>query len=226
MEITPSPHRPATTPWGRLLLLVAVIAPVSVLVLLPSGLGLQRYVVGGSSMAGDRPDSIGRGSLVLERLVPVDDLRPGDVITFRPPAGTGGSGTVTHRIVSVHVDGIRTQGDAEPDPDPWLLRPTGPVVPRVVWTVPVVGYAYLALDDWRFWAAVAVLVVGGLVVAAGTGGRRGRPRGSRGSRRSPLSRRSRPSPERRTAGSAGPLDVGRVTATAGAGPLDGAIGVD
>ena len=30
MEITPAPYRPATTPWGRLLLLVVVIAPVSV----------------------------------------------------------------------------------------------------------------------------------------------------------------------------------------------------
>jgi signal peptidase len=213
MEITPTPYRPATTPWGRLLLLVVVIAPVSVLVLLPSGLGLQRYVASGGSMAGDRPDSIARGSLVLERLVPVDELRPGDVITFRRPAPSGGAATVTHRIVSVGVGGIRTRGDAESATDPWLLRP-GPLVPRVVWTVPVVGYAYLALGDWRFWAAVAVLVVGGVVVAAGTGGRRGR---------TPPSRRA---PERRTTASTGSLDVGRVTAGAGAGALDGAIGVD
>src|SRR4051812_4778278 len=99
MEIITSPSRPVTTPWGRLLLLVVVIAPVSVLVLLPIGLGLQRYVVSGSSMAGDRSDGIGRGSLVLERLVPVDQLRPGDVITFRAPPGSGVRGTVTHRIV-------------------------------------------------------------------------------------------------------------------------------
>jgi signal peptidase len=213
MEITPTPYRPATTPWGRLLLLVVVIAPVSVLVLLPSGLGLQRYVASGGSMAGDRPDSIARGSLVLERLVPVDELRPGDVITFRRPTRSGGTATVTHRILSVGVDGIRTRGDAEPVPDPWLLRP-GTVVPRVVWTVPAVGYAYLALDDWRFWVAVAVLVVGGIVVAAGTGGRRGRTPRSRGA------------PAGRDAPSSRSLDVGRVTAGAAASRLDGAIGVD
>lgn len=164
MEITPSPHRPATTPWGRLLLLVVVVAPVSILVLLPSGLGLQRYVVTGSSMAGDRPDSIARGSLVLERLVPLDELRVGDVITFRAPAGSGVTGTLTQRIVSAGSDGFRTQGDADPAPAPWTLRPRAVVVPRVVLTVPAVGYAYLALGDWRFWAGAVALV--GLGVAA------------------------------------------------------------
>lgn len=151
MEITTSPHRPASTPWGRLLALVVILGPVSVLVLLPIGLGLQRYVMTGDSMAGDGPGAIGRGTVVFERAVPVSDLRPGDVITYRPPPSAEVEGMVTHRIVEIGPEGIRTQGDANPEPDPWLLDPDGPVVPRVVFTLPYVGYAYLALADPLLW---------------------------------------------------------------------------
>jgi signal peptidase len=173
MEITTSPHRPAPTPWGRLLALVVILGPVTVLVLLPIGLGLQRYVMTGDSMAGDRPDSIGRGSVVLERVVPVDDLRLGDVITYRPPASAGVDGMVTHRIVAIDTNGITTQGDANVEPDPWRLSPEVDTVPRVVFTVPWVGYAYLVLADPILWVllAAAILTLGLLVV---TGVRRSR----------------------------------------------------
>ena len=158
MEITTSPHRPAPTPWGRLLALVVILGPVTILVLLPIGLGLQRYVMTGDSMAGDRPDSIGRGAVVFERVVPVDDLRPGDVITYQPPSSAGVDGMVTHRVVSVGPGGIATQGDAEPAPDSWRLPPETTAVPRVVFSVPWVGYAYLVLADPFLW----LLLIGGV----------------------------------------------------------------
>lgn len=143
MEITTSPHRPASTPWGRLVALVVVLGPVSVLVLLPIGLGLDRYVMAGSSMDSGDEGGIAQGSVVFERQVPVSDLRAGDVITFRPPAGAGVDGLVTHRIVRVTPDGILTRGDNETARDPWVLRPQQPTLPRVVYTLPWVGYVYL-----------------------------------------------------------------------------------
>ena len=173
MEIRTSPHRPASTPWGRLLALVVILCPVSALVLLPIGLGLQRYVVTGDSMAGDRPDSLSRGTVVLERRVPVDELRPGDVITYRPPASAHADAMVTHRIVAIDADGIVTQGDANAAPDPWRLRVGNATVPRVTYALPFVGYAYLVLASPALW----VLVVVGAVLLAlltGAGQRRGR----------------------------------------------------
>lgn len=174
MEITASPHRPVSTPWGRLVALVVVLAPVTMLVLLPIGLGLQRYVMTGDSMAGGGPDSIGRGTVVFERAVPVSDLRPGDVITYRPPPSSGIDGMVTHRVVDISPSGIRTQGDARAEPDPWLLVPESPVVPRVVLTLPYVGYAYLVLANPDVW----LLVAGGLglvVLTVTSAARRPRP---------------------------------------------------
>src|SRR6478735_9972746 len=89
MEIETAPSPPAPTPWGRLLLFVVLFGPVTLLVLLPIGLGLERYVMTGSSMAG----GIDRGSIAFERVVPVSDLRVGDVITFaEPDPGAGESG--------------------------------------------------------------------------------------------------------------------------------------
>ena len=177
MEITTSPHRPASTPWGRLVALAVILGPVSVLVLLPIGLGLQRYVMTGDSMDGDRAGGIPRGAVVFERLVPVDDLRPGDVITYRPPSAADVDTRVTHRIVSVGPDGIVTQGDAEPRPDPWRLQPDGKVVPRVVLAVPYVGYAYLLVADPLLW----LLTIGSAVVllVASTASRRRERRGRR-----------------------------------------------
>lgn len=167
MEITTSPHRPASTPWGRLLVLVVIVAPVSVLVLLPAGLGLQRYVMTGDSMDSGAAGGIPQGAVVFERAVPVGDLRRGDVITFRPPASSGVDGLVTHRIVSIGPRGILTRGDAEPARDPWVLEPRQATLPRVVYTLPWVGYLYLVIfhpvTRVVLAAAVALLV---LLVAA------------------------------------------------------------
>lgn len=155
MEIATAPRRPASTPWGRLLVLVAVLGPVAVLVLLPIGLGLQRYVMTGDSMAG----SMGRGSIVFERAVPVSDLRPGDVITYRSPVAADGDGMVTHRVVSVGAAGIVTQADTERAPDPWLVQPEGSTVNRVVFTVPWIGWAYLVLLHPAGWVLTALSAV-------------------------------------------------------------------
>jgi signal peptidase len=169
MEITTSPHRPATTPRGRLLALVVILGPVTALVLLPIGLGLQRYVMTSDSMDGGRTDSIPRGSVVFERLVPVDDLRVGDVITYQPPASAHVDGMVTHRVVALEPGGLVTQGDARPAPDPWRLQNDDTVVPRVVFSMPWVGYAYLVLADPFLWllllgsvGALGLLVTSGL----------------------------------------------------------------
>lgn len=160
MEITTSPHRPASTPWGRLVALVVILGPVSILVLLPIGLGLDRYVMSGDSMDSGAEGGISRGSVVFERDVPVSDLRRGDVITYRPPASSGVEGLVTHRIVRIGPQGIVTRGDAEPARDPWVLDPPGATLPRVVYTLPWVGYLYLAV----FHPITRVLLAGAVAV--------------------------------------------------------------
>jgi signal peptidase I len=174
MEIITSPYQPAPSIWGRLLVGVAVVAPVTLLVLLPIGFGLQRYVVTGDSMA----PAMGRGSILLERRVPVSSLGVGDVITYRPPASAGVEGVITHRIVAIDGDVLRTKGDALPQADPWVFTlDQRPSQPRVLATLPYIGYFYLVLVHPALWAGVAVISLLLLVGPLSRGERRRRADG-------------------------------------------------
>lgn len=111
--------------------------------LLPSLMGLQRYVIMGGSMEG----TYDLGSVVFEEVVPTSELEVGDVITYVPPAESGITTLVTHRIVEIDGDEYRTQGDANPAVDPWTFQLTAATQPRVVAHVPYVGFAFMALAD-------------------------------------------------------------------------------
>lgn len=130
---------------GRILLNVAsaLVMLLAVGFIVPAALGFQRYVITGSSMGG----SLGVGAIAFEEVVPVNDLRVGDVITYQPPADSGIDHLVTHRIVNIRGDVYRTQGDANPDVDPWTFQLTSTSQSRVTFAVPYVGYVFIALQD-------------------------------------------------------------------------------
>jgi signal peptidase len=111
--------------------------------ILPTAFGLERYVITGSSMDG----SIDVGSVVFSEVVPVSDLRVGDVITYMPPPDSGVDNLVTHRIVKIKGNVFRTKGDAVPQRDPWTFELTSASQARVKYTVPYVGHLLIALQD-------------------------------------------------------------------------------
>jgi signal peptidase len=128
---------------GVALLAIAALAAVA---LVPSLVGLQRYVIVSGSMAG----SYDRGSLVLDEVVPVSDLRVGDVITYRPPRDTGIDHLVTHRIAAISSNGaaqrvFRTKGDANESADPWTFTLPDARQARVRAGIPYAGYALASL---------------------------------------------------------------------------------
>ena len=140
---------------STLLLAVGVLLGAGLVV--PALLGYERYVIVSGSMSG----SYDRGSLVLDEVVPVAELRTGDVITYRPPPGAGPVGLVTHRIASIGRDErgarvFRTRGDANPTVDPWTFTLPRDRQARVVAGVPWVGYGLAALSE----RGVRLLVVG------------------------------------------------------------------
>jgi signal peptidase len=115
----------------------------AVLVLVPALLGWQRYAIVSGSMTG----TYDKGSLVLDEVVPVRELRVGDVITYMPPAGDH---LITHRISWMGRDAtgarvFRTKGDANPIADGWTFRLDRPEQARVRIGVPYAGYALMAL---------------------------------------------------------------------------------
>ncbi|QIX28904.1 signal peptidase I [Nocardioides sp. JQ2195] len=129
------------------LLLVATLLGAAAYTL-PSLLGYQRYVITGGSMSG----TFERGSVVFSKVVPAEDLRVGDVITYLPPPSSGVDTLVTHRIIRIGHDELgrrvlRTRGDANPDPDPWRFTLTDIDQAVVAFSVPHVGHVFIALAD-------------------------------------------------------------------------------
>jgi signal peptidase I len=129
--------------WASGAALLAGVA-MALLVLLPAVLGWERYVIVSGSMTG----SYDRGSLVLAEVVPVTDLKVGDVITYRPPAGDH---LITHRIAWIGRDAggarvFRTKGDANPVADPWTFRLDRPTQARARVGVPLAGHVLSALS--------------------------------------------------------------------------------
>ena len=91
---------------------------------------------------------------MFERQVPVEDLNVGDVITYLPPAESGISELVTHRVISItpnpDVSGglvFKTKGDANASADPWTFTLADTVQPRVLGWIPVVGWIFKT--GWR-----------------------------------------------------------------------------
>lgn len=143
MEISTKPRRPA-----RFLRLLVNLFSLCTLLLaagfiVPSAFGLQRYVITGTSMTG----TYDLGSVVFEEVVPVNGLRVADVITYMPPPEAGIDHLVTHRIVKIKNGAYRTKGDAVGQVDPWTFRLDTVNQPRVKYSVPYVGYVFIALQD-------------------------------------------------------------------------------
>ena len=148
---------------GRSATAVCVAGLIFVLlaILLPGLLGLQRFVITGGSMTG----TIAKGSVIYSRVVPRDDLKVGDIITFTPP---GFSEAVTHRIIAIDTqpDGTRTfstKGDFNEVADPWdPMKLNEPRQARYVFHIPVLGYVLAALATRA--ARLALIGIPALVI--------------------------------------------------------------
>ena len=143
MEIEIEQRRPRRIASALTTVLTVVVTLAGVAFILPAVFGMQRYVITGTSMTG----TIDYGSVAVEDVVPVSDLRVGDIITYEPPADSGLDHLVTHRIVAIHGHTFRTQGDAVPQRDPWKFQLDGVQQSRVAFSVPYVGYPFIWLAD-------------------------------------------------------------------------------
>jgi signal peptidase len=168
----------------NIVMVLATVAGVGYLA--PSLFGFERYVITGGSMSG----TFEKGSIAFEQRVPVGDVKIGDVITYLPPADSGTNHLVTHRVISdtilpTGVRQLQTQGDANPDPDPWKFSLTEATQPVVRTTVPHVGWVFVGLADRELRMVVigvpaALIALGSLVeLTRGLRGARGERREKR-----------------------------------------------
>ncbi|MGH3935854.1 MAG: signal peptidase I, partial [Pseudonocardiaceae bacterium] len=126
--------------WLASLVLVISVGGAVAVGVVPAVTGASALTVRSGSMEPALPV----GSVAVVRTQPIDQIRPGDVITFtdRDPDSPA-TRVVTHRVVSVEQGlggpSFRTKGDANNTPD---QRPTAAAdVHGVLWySVPVAGW--------------------------------------------------------------------------------------
>jgi signal peptidase len=148
MSVQPVPARPATLfrvagGLGRVLFALACL--LLIVTLAPSLFGYERYVLVGHSME----PTIKRGSLVYDKVVPTQQLRVGDVITYVQPATQT---PTTHRIVREERDaaGQRvfiTKGDNNKAEDLHPFTLDRPAQARYAFAIPYVGHLFILLAD-------------------------------------------------------------------------------
>jgi signal peptidase len=162
-RVKPSgPRRRAATALATALCVACLL--LAALMILPGLLGYHRYVITSGSMTG----TYDRGSVVFADVVPVSDLKVGDVITYTPPPGSGPDGLVTHRIVSIGRDQFgralfQTKGDANKTADSWTFTLDEPTQARAVFDVPYVGYVLSVLSIRE--ARMVVIGIPALLIA-------------------------------------------------------------
>lgn len=127
----------ALTALSLLLLLLLAIGPRT---------GLYRPV---TVLSDSMTPTFSRGDLVISTTVPLDQLRVGQVVSFRIPVGD--HRVESHRVIEIVSGGgapvVRTKGDANKAPDPWNAQLSGDRAWVVTYTVPKLGWLILRMRD-------------------------------------------------------------------------------
>jgi signal peptidase len=84
---------------------------------------------------GSMEPAIPVGGIVVIKPVNPETLKIGDIICFQLSEPT----SITHRIINITDEGFITKGDANEDPDQWIVKKEN-VIGKVIFTVPFIGY--------------------------------------------------------------------------------------
>ena len=117
-------------------------------------------------LSGSMRPTFGPGWMIVTKQIPVSQVRPGEILLFKPP---GSSASFAHRVIRVEGSPnhpiIQTKGDANPVADPWRAQLKGSSAYQVVAEVPKVGW--LLAGGARMWLRASLIGLVGLAVTVG-----------------------------------------------------------
>ena len=87
--------------------------------------------------SGSMEPAIPVGGVVVIKAVDTETLKVGDIICFK--LSESATTTVTHRIINITDEGFITKGDANEDPDQWIVKKEN-VIGKAIFTIPYIGY--------------------------------------------------------------------------------------
>jgi len=86
---------------------------------------------------GSMEPAIPVGSIAVIKPADPETLKVGDIIYFKIESES--ATTVTHRILNITNEGYITKGDANEDPDQWIVKKEN-VIGKVIAVIPLIGY--------------------------------------------------------------------------------------
>jgi signal peptidase len=127
----------------------------------PDVLGYRSFTV----LTGSMVPTLRVGDVVVEKAVRPEQVRIGDIVTFRDPARRGR--LITHRVTSIAIRGgqaaVHTKGDANTAGEEWSIATTEQLG-RVVHRVPAIGY--IAVTSMQRPGRVICIVIPAIGLAA------------------------------------------------------------
>ena|GEM_PF-6185116 len=128
--------------------------------LVPALLGWSFSTVEGGSME----PAVSIGEIIAIQPVDPEDIKPGDIVSFKFPDKV----PITHRVVEViESEGqlsFQTKGDANEDPDPYTIT-SGNLIGRVRFQLPYIGY-FSNFVHTQKGAFILVIIPGMIVIGA------------------------------------------------------------
>jgi signal peptidase len=118
-----------------ILIVIAIIAIVFLVFYRPVSLWGDTFYE--PVYTGSMEPAIPVGSVVVIKPVDTETLKIGDIICFR--LSESATTTVTHRIINITNEGFTTKGDANEDPDQWIVKKEN-VIGKAIFTIPYIGY--------------------------------------------------------------------------------------
>jgi len=145
--------------WAATLLAIAAFTGLAVL----PHLGMYRTL---TALTASMKPTFSPGDVVVVRPEPIQDLKVGQVISYRVPVGV--HQVETHRVVKIlrgagtTTPVIQTKGDNNTVTDPWTAQLNGTTVYRLVAVVPKAGYAINFMRG-RIFHLLSVFFIPGLL---------------------------------------------------------------
>jgi signal peptidase len=116
-------------------IIIALIATIFLVFYRPVSLWGDTYYE--PVYTGSMEPAITVGSIVVIKPADPETLKIGDIICFKIESESGT--TVTHRIINITNQGFITKGDANEDPDQWIVAKES-VIGKVIAIIPYIGY--------------------------------------------------------------------------------------
>lgn len=148
---------------------IRVLGVLALAIVVLPGVAYSFPIIAGSDdafivLSGSMVPFFDPGDVIFVSEIDPSDVQVGDVLTFRVRPGS--TTLITHRVIEILDDGAgprwRTQGDANEDPDPFIVHPNM-LVGRYDFQVPWWGHLVNAIRS-KTGYFVLILIPAGIVI--------------------------------------------------------------